>query len=208
MKYKTVIGAFIASALLLTSAASFAQRGGGASQDRPEPQDRAQVERGQQGDRDRDFDRDRLQDRDRTDTPSHDRDRDQDRTHAPDFARLSDHDIYGSEVMSVQERNEYRMQLQNAGSAEERLQVEAQHRDMVQAKAGSQGIDLTPPGQGIYGGAMMSVEERNVYREQLRMIDSDEEQLQFMAQHREEMQVRANLKGVELENLEEVEESE
>lgn len=206
MKHETVIGVLISSALLLTSAAGFAQQGG--QRDRPEPQDRAQVERGQQADRDRDFDRDRLQDRDRLDIPSHDRDRDQDRTHAPDFARLSDQDIYGSEVMSMQERNEYRNQLQNAASMEERQQIEARNREMVQAKAKSQGVNLAPPGQGIYGGAVMSVEERNQFREELRLIDSDEERLQFMAQHREEMQARAKLKGLDLDDLEETEEAE
>lgn len=206
MKHKTAIGVTISSVLILASTSSFAQQG--PPGDRPEPQDRAQVERGQQSDRDRDFDRDRLQDRDRLDVPSHDRDRDQDRTHAPDFARLSDQDIYGSEVMSMQERNEYRMQLQNAGSVEERRQIEAQHREMVQAKAESQGVDLAPPGRGIYGGAVMSVEERNQYREQLQMIASDKEKLQFMAQHREEMQVRAKLKGIDLDDLDEVEEAE
>jgi hypothetical protein len=205
MKYKAIIGALVSSGLILASASSFAQQG--PRGDRPEPQDRAQIERGQQADRDRDFDRDRLQDRDRLDVPSQDRDRDQDRTHVPDFAKLSDNDIYGSEVMSVQERNEYRNQLQNAGSVEERQRIESQHREMVQAKAKSQGVDLVPPGQGIYGGALMSVEERNQYREQLRLIESDEERLQFMAQHREEMQVRAKMKGVDLDD-EEIEEAE
>lgn len=200
MKHIIAISVLISSVLILTSASSFAQQGQPGH--RPEPQDRALAERGQQGDRDRDFDRDRLQDRDRVDVPSHDRDRDQDRTHTPDFAKLSDQDIYGSEVMSVQERNEYRYQLQNAGSVGERQQIEAKHREMVLAKAKSQGVNLAPPGQGIYGGAMMSVEERNQYREQLRMVDSDEERLQLMSQHREEMQLRAKLKGIDLDDLE------
>lgn len=209
MQLTKTVSALIASALVLTSAASFAQHG--PPKDRPEPQDRAQAERGQM-DRDRDFDRDvdrdRLRDRDRLDDPSQDRDRDRDRTHAPDFARLSDDDIYGSGVMSVQERNEYRRQLQNAASAEERQRIEAQHREMVQARAQSQGVDLTPPGKGIYGAAMMSVEERNQYREQLRAMDSAEERLQFMAEHREAMQQRAKAQGVPFEDLEETEEAE
>lgn len=204
MKKSTALGAIIASTLLLSSTTGLAQggspRGAGA-------QDRAQTERGRL-DRDRDFDRDFDRDRDRLDEPSRDRDRDQDRTHTPDFARLSDHDIYGSEVMSVQERNEYRMQLQNAASAEERQRIEAQHRKSVEAKARLRGVALNPPGQGIYGGALMSVEERSQYREQLRQFDSDEERLQFMAQHREEMQIRAKSKGVPFDDLAETEEAE
>lgn len=206
MKQTTILGAIIASTLLLSSTTGLAQggspRGAGA-------QDRAQTDRGRMdrdGDFDRDFDRDR--DRDRLDEPSQDRDRDQDRTHTPDFARLSDHDIYGSEVMSVQERNDYRMQLQNAASAEERQRIEAQHRKTVDAKARLRGVALSPPGQGIYGGALMSVEERSLYREQLRQFDSDEERLQFTAQHREEMQIRAKSKGVPFDDLAETEEAE
>ena len=193
MKHKTAISILATSVLILSSAAIYAQHGppGGHAQ----PQDRAQAERGQQSDRDRDFDRDRLRDRDMMEA----QDRDRDRTHMPDFANLSDEDIYGSEVMTVEERNEYRNQLKNAATAQEREQIEARHKEMVKAKAQSKGVDLVPPGKGIYGGALMTVEERSRYREQLRMIDSDEERLQFMAQHREEMQIRAKAQGIELE---------
>lgn len=209
MKVTQTTSALIASALVITWAASFAQQG--PPQDRPEPQDRAQAERGQM-DRDRDFDRDmdrdRLRDPDRADDPAQDRDRDQDRIHAPDFARLSDDDIYGREVMSSQERDEYRMQLQAAVSAEERQRIEAQHRETVLARARAQGVDLAPPGKGIYGGALMSVEERNQYREQLRTMSSDEERRRFVAEHREAMQQRARAQGVPFEDLEETEDAE
>lgn len=204
MNAKAIYSPIIFLAIVLASQAAMAQ-GQGHGQDRPmdRPQDRAQMERGQH-----DLDRDRLRDRDPATMPSRDRDRDQDRTHAPDFARLSDHDIYGNELMSMQERNQYRDQLQNAASAAERKQVEEQHREMIQVRARTQGVDVTPPGKGIYGGAAMTVEERNQYREQLRMIDSDEERLQFMAQHREEMQMRAQVQGLDPDLLEETEEAE
>mgnify|MGYP003628754952 CR=1 FL=1 len=130
------------------------------------------------------------------------------RTHVPDFAKLSDQDIYGSEVMTAQERNQYRKQLQDATNAEERNRVEAQHREMVQTRAKARNVDLAPPGQGIYGGALMSVEERSRYREQLRMIESDTEKAKFMAQHREEMQMRAQAQGVDPVELKETEEAE
>lgn len=195
VKHNRSIGALMASVLILSSAAGFAQ----GKPREPGPRDRPQIERGPQADRDRDIDRDRL--RDRLDDPSQDRDRD--RTHVADFSRLKDRDIYGSEIMSMQERNEYRRQLQDAASAEERRQIETRHRETVRAKAQSQGVDVIPPGRGIYGGALMSVEERSQFREQLRMFDSDEERLKFMAKHREEMQVRARLKGVILNEAEE-----
>lgn len=147
MRTLTAISMFTAAALFLASMTAVAQgrHGQGAAQ----PQDRAQVERGQ-----RDFDRDRMRDRDRTTSPSQDRDRtrDQDRTHAPDNASF-----------------------------------------------GADGKAYGENGSGIYGGELMSVEERNQYREQLRLTESDPEaQTRFKAQHQEEMQRRARAQGVVL----------
>lgn len=197
MKTPTTIAALFAAALLLAPFTSIAQGQGQGRGAGPQPQDRAQVERGQ-----RDLDRDRLRDRTQLTTSDRDRDRIQDRTHASDFANLSDQDIYGGELMSVEERNQYRQQLQTATSSEERAQIEARHRQEVQQRAQEQGKDIVPPGKGIYGGAMMSVEERNQYREQLRLLDSDPEaQTRFKAQHQEKMQARAKAQGVPFEDL-------
>mgnify|MGYP001819315719 FL=1 len=202
MKTLTTITALFAAALILTPLTSVAQgqgKGAGA-----QPQDRAQVERGQ-----RDLDRDRLRDRDRLTTPERDRDRIQDRTHVPDFAKLGDQDIYGGELMTAEERNQYRQQLQAASSSDERAQIEARHRQEVQLRAREQGVDVVPPGKGIYGGAMMSVEERNQHREQLRLLESDpEKRTQFKAQHQQKMQARAKAQGVPFEALAETEEVE
>lgn len=205
MNTQTILGAFVVSALIISSAPAFAQHS--PRQERPQAQDRAQVERGQM-DRDRDYDRDRIQDRDRVQDPSLDRDRirDQDRTKVPDFAQLNDDDIYGRELMSQQERNEYRMQLQAAGSAEERRQIEARHRDMIQTRAQEQGVEIVAPGKGIYGGALMTVEERSRFREQLRSIGSAEERRQFLAEHRVEIQQRAKARGVPFNELEKTDE--
>ena len=64
-------------------------------------------------------------------------------------------------------------------------------------------------GNGIYGGAMMSEQERNEYHEQLRLTESDPEaRTKFMAQHQEEMQQRAKAKGVDLKDPPEAEEAE
>ena len=84
-----------------------------------------------------DVDRDRLRDRDRITSPAHDRDRvrDQDRTHVPDHAKLGDKNIYGGELMSVEERNQYREQL--------RLKDERKaHRTRINALLVTQGIAL------------------------------------------------------------------
>jgi endoglucanase Acf2 len=53
--------------------------------------------------------------------------------------------------------------------------------------------------EGIYGGELMSEQERNQYREQLRLTDSNpEQQTRFKAEHQEKMQKRAQEKGVKL----------
>ena len=151
MRTLTTISMLTAAALLLASMTAVAQ--GRHGQGGAQAQDRAQVERGQ-----RDFDRDRMRGRDRTTSPSQDRDRtrDQDRTHAPDNASFGGHGkAYGENS------------------------------------------------NGIYGGELMSVEERNQYREQLRLTESDPEaQTRFKAQHQEEMQRRAKAQGVVLDDPE------
>jgi len=189
MNSKTVAGALLASALILASAAAFAQHG---PPGKPKTPPRAQEERGQ-ADRDRAFDREL--DRDRM--------RDQAGDSRPDFSRLDDDDIYGRELLSAEERNEYRRQMQNASSAEERRRIEEQHREMVLSRAKERGVNVQPPGRGIYGGALMTVEERNEYRERLRSMDSEADRQRFIAEHREEMRSRAREQGRPLEDLEE-----
>lgn len=56
--------------------------------------------------------------------------------------------------------------------------------------------------QEIYGGKLMSPEERNQYREQLGRMDSEEERLRFQAQHREKMDARAKALDLEVEEAE------
>lgn len=53
------------------------------------------------------------------------------------------------------------------------------------------------PDSDIYGHEMMTAQERNRYREQLRLVESNpEEKTRFLAQHQEQMQVRARAQGV------------
>lgn len=61
----------------------------------------------------------------------------------------------------------------------------------------------------VYGGEFMSVEERNQYREQLRLTESDPEaRTKLEAQHQERMQQRAKAQGKTLEPPVENEEAE
>lgn len=136
-----------------------------------------------------------------------DRTRDQDRTNRPDFSSLENRDIYGSEIMSKQERKRYRQELSQAASADERARIEARHQEQMHKRAEQRGVTIEPPGKDIYGGGLMSVEERNRYREQLRLIGEDEQKrTRFMADHKEQMQKRAQAQGLDLD--EPVEEAE
>ncbi len=211
MKTQTTISILTATALALASFSAVAQ--GRHGQTGAQGQDRAQIERGQ-----KDFDRDRMRDRDRTTSPERDRDRiqDQDRTHVPDNANPGGNGIYGNELMSVEERNQYREQLRlNESNPEAQTKLKAQHQEKMQARAKKMGVEVDSQGpgpkygDGIYGGDLMNVQERNQYREQLRLTDSDPKaQTKFKAQHQEKMQARAKKMGVEIDSVPEVEEAE
>ena len=198
MNKRNVIVVLAAVALSMTSAYGFAQGKGG----------RSGAARQQQVNPPRSYDRDRQQDRQQNrqedrNGAARDRDRDRDRLHVED---PSGQQIYGSELMTEQERNQYRQRLQAAASAEQQAQVRAEHRQQMLERANQQGLDLVPPGQGpVYGGALMTVQERNEYRERLRLMEPGQEKEAFMAKHREEMRTRAAEQGTQLEEAEEAE---
>jgi hypothetical protein len=143
--------ALLAAAVVLMPIDGFAQgHGQSGNGNQAGARERAQVERGQT-----ERDRDRIQDRDRI--------------HQADKAPAGDQ-------VKAQERNRKQVQEQN----------------QVHAPGTGNGADAD-----IYGHNLMSVEERNRYREQLRLVESDPEQkTRFMAQHREQMQSRAKAQGV------------
>jgi hypothetical protein len=138
MRTKTGLFAIASAALLLTPALVQAGgHGGGGQGQKPAP-----VVRGQQ-----DMQRDQVRDRDRTKTPDQDRDRDrvrdQDRIHVPDAANVGNEKIYGSKLMTEQERLEFQERLRktDAGSRE-RTELLAQHREEMQQRAKARGVTL------------------------------------------------------------------
>jgi hypothetical protein len=217
MRNKLSISIILASMLALMFISVDAQQGqGGGSGDRDQQMDR---DYDRDMDRDRDYDRDMAQDRDydrdmdqdRDQLRAHDQDKDQDRDrvqdrdrlHVTDPASLRDEDIYGSALMSKEELKQYRNQLMNMETVEAREQYRVQHEEMMQERAQKQGKDLVPPGQGpIYGGELMTVQERNEYREQLRHMNSDEEREKFQARHQEQMNLRAKALELDIEEAE------
>jgi len=217
MRHRLSISIILASMLALTFITVDAQQGQG-SGDRDQQMDRdydRDMDRDRDYDRDmdqdRDYDRDMDQDRDRDQLTGHDQDQDQDRDrvqdrdrlHVTDPASMRDDDIYGSAMMSEEELKQYRNQLMNMETVEAREQYQTKHEAKMQERAQLKGKDLVPPGQGpIYGGELMTVQERNEYREQLRNMDSDEEREKFQAQHHEQMSLRAKALEREIEEAE------
>ena len=91
-----------------------------------------------------DQDRTRLQDKDQTKSKVQDRDQDR---------------IYGSQLMTKQERNEFRNRMRSAKTAEEREQIRAEHHERMMVRAKERGVTLPddPPARGSGmgpGGAM------------------------------------------------------
>jgi hypothetical protein len=201
MRHRLSISIILASVLALTFITVDAQQGqGGGSGDRDQQMDR---DYDRDMDRDRDYDRDMDQDRDRDQLRGQDQDQDRDRLHVTDPASMRDDDIYGSAMMSEEELKQYRNQLMNMESVEAREQYQIKHEAKMQERAQLQGKDLVPPGQGpIYGGELMTAQERNEYREQLRHMDSDEEREKFQAQHQEQMNLRAKALELDIEEAE------
>ncbi|MGE5470504.1 MAG: hypothetical protein ACM3X0_06895 [Bacteroidota bacterium] len=69
----------------------------------------------------------------------------------------ADAPIYGSQLMTNQERIEHRNKMRAAKTAEEREQVRLQHHEQMQLRAKEKGVTLpdTPPAQGAGQGRRM-----------------------------------------------------
>jgi hypothetical protein len=81
-----------------------------------------------------------------------DQTRDQDRRQTQDQAR--DTPIYGSQLMTSQERSEYGARMRAAKTAEEREQIRKEHHEQMKARAKEKGVALPdePPARGMGGG--------------------------------------------------------
>lgn len=66
------------------------------------------------------------------------------------FAADQQEQIYGSQLMTQQERNEYRTNMQAAKTAEEREQIRNEHHERMKERARAQGVTLPdePPARG------------------------------------------------------------
>lgn len=66
------------------------------------------------------------------------------------FAADQQQQIYGSQLMTQQERNEYRTKMRAAKTAEEREQIRKEHHERMKERAKAQGLTLPdePPARG------------------------------------------------------------
>lgn len=96
-------------------------------------------------------DQDRTRDQDRLQTPDKDQTRDQDRLRTQDKTQDQ---VYGSQLMTQQERNEYRNQMRAAKTAQEREQLRKEHHERMKVRAKEKGVTLPdePPARGMGGG--------------------------------------------------------
>jgi len=84
-----------------------------------------------------DQDQTRTQDKDQTKTQTQDRTKTQDQ-------------IYGSQMMTEQERNQYRSKMQSAKTEQQRDQIRSEHHEQMKIRAKERGVTLPdePPARG------------------------------------------------------------
>ena len=128
MRTRTIVTALAVGALVVTPALAFAQQSGNRTGNGTEAKERAQVERVQ-----RDIDRDRVQDR----------------TIAPEGAKQAEHNIYGYDLMSDEERDAYRERIRNASNDQEKEKLMAQHREEIQTRARNRNIKIDANGNPV-----------------------------------------------------------
>ena len=76
---------------------------------------------------------------------------DQDRERIRDQMQEQDQErVYGSQLMTQQERDEYRTRMRAAKTAEEREQIRAEHHERMKVRAKERGVTLPddPPARG------------------------------------------------------------
>lgn len=96
------------------------------------------------------------------------------------------------------DRTRARDRVDNPAQDRDKMQDRMRDRDRIHTPGTDKG-KAAGNGNGIYGQQLMSEEERNRFREELRQIGDDpQKRAKFMAGHREEMQKRAKAKGIEL----------
>ena len=107
--------------------------------------------------------------------------------------QMPDNGMYGHEMMTAEEREQYRERLASASSDREWSQIRAEHQREMQARAKAQGKKLDPP---IFGEHMMTMEERHRYTQRMQSATTDAERARIQQEHQQQMMQRAEEMGV------------
>lgn len=101
----------------------------------------------------------------------------------------------GKQQMQQQQRQAERAMSQDRTLDQQRLQTRERTQDREQVQA--QTRESKGAGEGVYGGNLMTVQERNQYRAELGALTTEEERLEYKARHREKMELRARERGID-----------
>ena len=103
------------------------------------------------------------------------------------------------QMQQQQQRQAERAMSQDRVMDQERLQTRERDRTQDQAQTQAQAQTKASAGgsEGIYGGNLMTVQERNQYRAELGGLQNEQQRKEYEARHREQMQVRAKERGIE-----------
>jgi len=101
------------------------------------------------------------------------------------------------QMQQQQQRQAERAMSQDRAMDQQRMQTRERTQDREQAQTQTQTQASKGAGEGIYGGNLMTVQERNQYRAELGALKTDEERLEYKARHRERMELRAKERGID-----------
>jgi len=107
--------------------------------------------------------------------------------------QMPDQAMYGHQMMTAEERERYRQQLNSAQSDREWSRMRAEHQREMQARAKSQGRPMDPP---VFGEHMMTAEERNRYTQRMQAATGDQEKARIREEHQQSMMKRAEELGI------------
>jgi hypothetical protein len=96
-----------------------------------------------------------------------------------------------------QQRQAERAMSQDRVMDQERLQTRERDRTQDREQAQDRTHAAAGPAEGIYGGNLMTVQERNQYRSQLGGLQTEQERNEFKARHSEQMQLRSKERGID-----------
>jgi len=101
------------------------------------------------------------------------------------------------QMQQQQQRQAERAMSQDRAMDQQRMQTRERTQDREQAQTQTQTQASKGAGEGIYGGNLMTVQERNQYRAELGGLQNEQQRKEYEARHREQMQLRAKERGIE-----------